>query len=134
MRKSISIILAVCLLMSFALPVMAEEKAPSINPRYTYIRKLDGTLSIDGSGTAHCFAEGGVHDPSLKVYLICQLQGYNGSSWIIVRSWTATNLYDASLSKTATTSSDYSDYRLRVTCRVYNSADTLLESATYYVY
>ena len=134
MRKFISIFLAVCLLMTIALPAMAAEKSNTVNPRYSHIGSLDGSISVNGSGTATCFAQADSKSIAYKVQLNMQLQGFTGTNWRLCKSWSTINTYSASLSKTAATSSDFTDYRIQITCKIYDSSNTLLESVTVYKY
>ena len=131
MRKLICLLLAVCLLAAFALPAFAAEDAPTVSPRYSHISYLDGAISVSG-GTVYCNATGTAMSSSNKVQLSCQLQGYTGSRWAYVKSWSNIGTYSTSLSKSAATSSEYTSYRLQITCKVYDSSYTLLESTTVY--
>lgn len=134
MRKVISAILAVCIVMALPLSVLAMEEKTTVNPRYSYISSLTGTVTINSSGTAICSASGKAQDSSHKVQLNCQLQGYTGSYWSLIKSWSTISTGSASIYKTQATSSGYSSYRLQITCKVYDSSSVLLESVTIYRY
>ena len=134
MRKFISILLAVCLLMVAALPAVAAEGSSAVNPRYSHIGSLDGGVSVNSSGTATCFAQADSKSTACKVQLNMQLQGFTGTNWSLCKSWSTIATGVASLSKTAATSSDFTDYRIQITCKIYDSSYTLLESVTVYKY
>lgn len=134
MRKFVSVILVVCILATVAFSAMAAEEAPTATPRYSHISLLTGSISINGSGTATCNAQGKAQSASYKVQLNCQLQGYTGSYWSLIKSWSTISTSSASISKTQATSSSYSSYRLQITCKVYDSSSVLLESVTIYRY
>lgn len=134
MHKIISMILTVCILAIIPLSALAEEESAAVTPRYSHISSMSGSLSIDSSGTATCTAGGRAKSASYKVQLNCQLQGYTGSYWSLVKSWSTISTGTASLSKTAATSSSHSDYRLQITCKIYDSSNVLQESVTIYKY
>ena len=134
MRKFVSVILVICILATVAFSAMAAEEEPTVTPRYSHISSLTGSISINSSGTATCTAQGKGKSATHKVQLNCQLQGYTGSYWSLIKSWSTISTGVASISKTQATSSGYSSYRLQITCKVYDSSSVLLESVTVYKY
>lgn len=131
MKRTLCFVLAVVMAMTFVVPVMAAVSEPPVSPQYTYIQRLNAGLTINEatgltSCTAGCFVVG-----ANSVTLTSKLQRYNGSSWTTVKTWTTTTTQSAALNKNYAVYSGYT-YRVRVSCSVYNSSGTLLESGICY--
>ena len=125
MKRILAMILVLAMLVSMlTLTVMAEGET-TIMPRYSYIDVINSRLSISSSGLASCNANSGFSGGASQK-LICELQRYNGSTWTTVKTWTKTSTYSANIAKQYAVYSGYT-YRLRTTCRVYNSSGTIVE-------
>lgn len=130
MIKSVSILLAVCIIL--ALPISAfaasSDEPIVIRPFYTHIGVLSAGLSIDGSGRA---TSGGIVQTmaaNTTLSLTVSLQQYKDGEWKEIKSWTTSgpgNL-GLDLSKDHYVSSGYS-YRVVVTAKVLDSSSKVLE-------
>ena len=120
MKKAVSIITAICLIISLATPVLA---------RYQYIDRISANLTISSSGTATCdglvtsISAGGNGEVTVT------LERFVNGSWTYVNSWTTTGraLYTTGTHSQSVTSGFW--YRVVVVGKVYNSSGTLLETA-----
>lgn len=132
MKRIFCILLAVIVILTSITPVMAAVSEPSVSPCYAYIQSISAGLSINETFgltacNANCVAFGG---DSIK--LTVALQRHNGSSWVTIKSWSATTTaHSEVINKNYAVYSGYT-YRVRATCSVYNSAGTLLESGVCY--
>ena len=131
MKRLFCVLLAVLILITTILPVMAADNEQAISPRYSYIEGLSASLAIGKLGlstcNAACVAYGGG-----TIKLTSVLQRYNGSSWSTVKAWTTSTTHTSTaLSKQYAVTSGYT-YRVRASCGVYNANGTLVESG--YIY
>ena len=130
MKRVFCLALALILVMHAVVPVTAAEGETVVSPRYSYIGRIYSGLSIGTLGIsacqANCHAEAGD-----SVVLSAKLQQYDGSTWITLKTWTATGTDIATLSKNYTVPKGYT-YRLRANCAVYSASGVLLESGTCY--
>ena len=126
MKRTLCLILAVLLVILTVVPVMATEEESTVMPRYSYIGRIYSDLTIGSLGfsacQANCYAESGDY-----VVLTAKLQQYDGSTWITLKTWTATDDNIASISKNYAVPKGYT-YRLRASCSVYSASGVLLES------
>ncbi len=133
MKRGITTVLVLVLLFSLTVPCLAAEDS-SVSPRYSHISKVAYDLSINASGVATCTASCTALSPSYKVKVSCLLQGYTGSTWALLKSWSDTDYSYASVDQQASTRSSWTDYRIKVTFSIYDSSDNQLETVTYYDY
>ncbi len=130
MRKILSVILAVLMVTVLAVPAFAAmPNTPVLSPQYTYIRTLSANLTIDedvgvATCTATCYSESGY-----TVEITCKLQQYNGSTWVTMKTWTASGSRYASINKDWAVFSGYT-YRVYVTYFVRNAAGSIVETTT----
>ncbi len=128
MKRIITVLLAIAMLSALAVPAFATvPESSAISPRYVYIKSNNVNLTINqntgvATCTSYCYATSGY-----TVKIECKLQRYTGSSWITLKTWTASADRYASISETCTIPSGYT-YRVYTTFRIYNSAGTLLET------
>lgn len=106
-KRTLSIVIACLMVVSFALPVFAEDI------RYSTIDTPTASLAISGS-TASCYARlTAKRSVTLKIKMI--LQKKIGSTWSNVQSWSASKTgASLTLSKTKSVTSG-GNYRLKVT-------------------
>lgn len=131
MKRMLCLALAVIVVMTSVIPVMAAVNEPSVSPRYTYIQRLSAGLTINETlGLTACTSSSVVYGAD-SVKLTCSLQQHNGSYWITIKSWNATTMPSASIAKNYAVYSGYT-YRVKTSCSVYNSSGTLLESGVCY--
>lgn len=130
MKRRFSLVLAVILLISLAVPVMASENDSSISPRFTYISQVATSVTINNIGVATCTANGYATGVS-SVKVICRLQQYKNGTWTTIRTWNDTGANMASLAKSVAVYSGYT-YRTYTSFYAYNAAGSLLESASCY--
>lgn len=130
MRKFLSAILSVVMLLTLATPAFAALPDDTIvSPQYTYIRTITANISIDeDTGIATCKATC-LSASGYTVEVVCQLQRYSGSSWTTLKTWTASGTRYASVNENWAVSSGYT-YRVYVSYRIRNTAGSLLESTT----
>jgi len=130
MKRILSFVLVITLLTVLASPVVAVETDSGISPRFTYISKVTTGLTISNAGVATCTANGCAPGVG-SVKIICRLQQYKNGAWTTIRTWTGTGTNIASIAKTVAVYSGYT-YRTYTSFYAYNSAGSLLETATCY--
>ena len=130
MKRLVSLILAVILMMSLAAPCLAAEADETvIQPRYTHITTNKVDLVIDETtGIAHCSANCYTAG-NYTVEVQYKLQRYAASTWATFKTWTSTGNRYASVSQTWAVYSGCT-YRGFATFYVRDSAGNLLEVAT----
>ena len=130
MRKVLSAILAMMLIVSLAVPSFAAATGENaISPRYTYIKMLTAHLSIDensgvSNSRASCYSANGY-----TVEIECKLQRQTSSGWSTLKTWTATGSGYASINQDWAVASGYT-YQAYITYRICNAAGTVLESTS----
>lgn len=130
MRKVLSAILAVLLVVSLTIPSFAATTDKNVvSPRYTYIKMLTANLSIDESSgvsnsRASCYSANGY-----TVEVECKLQQQTGSGWSTLKTWVATGNGYASINKDWAVASGYT-YQAYITYRIRNAAGSVLESTS----
>lgn len=135
MKKSVSVILVVLLVISLALPVYATEPQ-QIMPRYTYVDSIWACITIDSTwGIATCEGEV-ITKGAYPVEVVVSLQVYKNGRWETIKSWSNEDTYSVYLSKSYAVMSGY-QYRAYVEGYVYNSNNAVIEStslahSTYY--
>ena len=126
MKRIFSVVFLLIVVMLAVVPVMAAEGESVVSPRYSYIGRIYSDLSIGTLGFsachADCHAEAGDY-----VVLVAKLQQRDGSNWVTLKTWTATDDNAASISKNYTVAKGYT-YRLSASCSVYSASGVLLES------
>ena len=130
MRRILTVILAIVLLATSALPCFAAEASTSVvGPRYTHINTNSVDLDINKTtGVANCFASCyAMGDYTVKVE--CKLQRYQGGFYSTIKTWTNSGSEYASVNQYWAVYSGYT-YRVYAIFYVYDTAGNLLESAT----
>lgn len=128
MKKVISIVLTLLLVVSMICPVQAAD-TQQVTPRYTYIQSIYACISIDTTwGIATC--EGEIDAKAgYPVEVVVYLQVYKNGEWETIKSWSAEDTYAVYLSKSYAVMSGYT-YRAYVEGYVYNSSGVLIETAS----
>lgn len=130
MKKVLSVILAVTLIIILAVPCFAATASENgMSPRYTYIKLLTANLTINESSgistsKATCYSLSGY-----TVEIECKLQQQTGSGWTTLKTWTATGNGYANINKDWAVSSGHT-YQVYITYRIRNTAGSLLESTS----
>lgn len=125
MKRLLTIIMLIAVVLSLLALSAGAESETVVMPRYSYIDVINSSLSISKYGMATCNANSGFNGGASQT-LTCKLQRYDGSTWTTVKTWSTTVSSSARISKQYAVYSGYT-YRLRTTCKVYNSAGTILE-------
>lgn len=133
MKRVISIILTVCLLLSFSISCFAEEVNNGPMPRYAYISGYNYSLTINSAGTATCTASCST-DGYYNIQIKCYYQYHDGTQWCSFKFFPASGYCYTSLNKQANTISGFTRYRIKVVFTIFDSSNNQLESATYYDY
>ena len=128
-KKSLALVMALVMLLSFTAVSYAANDGTAIQPRYDYTKNHVENLSIT-NGTASCSATlTGINGTTTKVVIKMTLQKKTLLWWSEAESWTATyNTYYGTLSKTATVKSG--TYRVKAVYTVYSGSNS--ESITDY--
>ena len=127
MKRLVSIGFVLLFLCSIIVPVFATGTT-DVQPRYTEINAVSADLEINALGIASC--SGQVTAKHLNsVEVIVRLQKYTGTSWTTLKTWTSTGTATAYASGKYAVNSGYK-YRVSVTGYVYDTDDTILETAT----
>lgn len=130
MKRVYSFILAFVLLSLMVTPCLAvEQDTAAVTPRYAFIAANSVSFSINENTnvtTSHvyCCTYNGY-----EVQIVCKLQRYNNSKWNTIKTWTASGMEDASLTKNWAVASGYT-YRAYATFYIYDSSGSLVETAT----
>lgn len=121
MRRGITAVLAIILILSMAVPASA-----SVMPRYSHTDFVYARLEIDDFwGVATCVGEVAAYD-FVPVEINVYLQVYKDGAWQTVKSWYASDIMDVYLSKYYAIARGY-EYRTYVEGYVYNSSGYLVE-------
>lgn len=130
MRRILTIVLVIVLLMMSILPCFATEtEIPSVSPRYTHIQYNVVNLDINTTtGIATCSASCFTME-NYTVKVECKLQRYQGGFYSTIKTWTNSGNQYASVYQNWAVYSGY-QYRVYAIFYVYDSAGKLLESAT----
>nr|WP_312576498.1 hypothetical protein [Sedimentibacter sp.] len=130
MKKTISLIMVLTILLSFGLKATAVEKGTiDISPMWTNLITLGTTLSIDSSGQATCTGNMTQNLTDGTCILVMNLQKLDSNnSWNTIATWTK----KGSTKCVNTTYKNISKgtYRLSLTGKVYNSYGNFIESGT----
>ena len=128
MKRIITILVALTLLIALALPVSAQSNQ-YVQPRYTYVSDVHASLSINTStGIATC--TGGVSAKDFQpVEVVVYLQQDMGSYWKTIASWTGTGTMDIEITNRYAVYSGET-YRVFAAGYVYDTNHNLLESAS----
>ena len=127
MKKSLTIVLLVVLLISLCTPAYAAMPDESIlEPQYLYVRSTYLNLSIDpNTGIADCEVKC-VPDSGYTVEITCKLQRFTGNSWATQKTWRTTGLNYAEIIENWAVYSGYT-YRLDVIFRIRNAEGKQVE-------
>ena len=132
MKKRLIALLLVIVLFS-ALPLTTFASAPadiwSVQPRYAVIKSLSASLTGQ-SGYVTASGKVTVTDPALTCNLTLELQKKENGSWITIATWYNSGAISVSVSNTYYLQSG--QYRTKVTARVYNASNVLVETAYAY--
>jgi len=130
MRKIISLIMLLIILLSFGLQATAAESGTiDISPMWTNLITLGTTLSIDSSGKATCTGNMTQNLSNGTCVLVMNLQKLDSNNtWYTIATWTKEGTTKCVNTTYKTVSKG--TYRLSVTGKVYNSYGNFIESGT----
>ena len=127
-----SMLLAVCILMTNAMTVFAADDGNAgIVPYWSDVSTITSSMEVDKWGIASISATGkaSIASSADTVEVIADLQRYENNDWNTIKTWTdKQNVQFAGVSGRYAIAKGYS-YRLYVTVKVYKGT-TLLETAT----
>ena len=132
MKRKTALVLCLMLMLSLMSPFVladgAEESAPAVQPRYSYITSI--AVSIDLSPTWKTTDVGQVilSDSTCSAVLIMELQQLDGY-WKEIKQWSDSGSRTVILDETWYVLSGY-QYRAVVTAYVYNADNELVETAS----
>ena len=127
MRKLFATILSLVLLYNVCLlPVCAAEQA-AVQPRYLDIYSFSIDLDISSGGTATCSTGVSTTTQTNTIDLTMQLEQYNGTRWVIEKTWTGSYGPNADMTKYRAIPSGY-DYRVFVSATVYDKYGNVVET------
>lgn len=130
MKKSISIALVLCVLLSLSIPAVSANGIISIVPYYTYISSMRAELVISALGIATCEGKISSYNASASTgKVVVTLQKKDGT-WQDVKSWTTTGSALNTVGSDLYVVSRGYYYRVHVTGTIYNSSGTALETDT----
>lgn len=131
MRKIFTTILMFVLLFHvLLLPVCAAERTP-VQPRYLDIYSFAIDLDISSGGTATCETSVSTTTQTNTIDLTMQLEQYNGTRWVVVKSWTGTFGPNADMTRYRAIPSGY-DYRVYVGATVLDKNGNAVETVGNY--
>lgn len=131
MRKAFASMLTfVLLLHTLLLPVCAAEQ-PVVQPRYLDIYSFIIDLDISSGGTATCEASVKTTTQTNTIDLTMQLERYDGSRWVIVKTWRDSYGSEADMTKYRAIPSGYY-YRVYVCAAVYDEDGNPVETVGRY--
>lgn len=131
MRKIFTTILMFVLLFHvLLLPVWAAERTP-VQPRYLDIYSFSIDLDISSGGTATCSADVSTTTQTNTIDLTMNLEQYDGSRWVIIKTWTGSYGPNADMTRYRAIPSGY-DYRISVVAAVYDKNGNAVETVGNY--
>ena len=92
MKKVLSLLFAICLLLTVCFPVNAitsEQSVTIVQPRWTYLQTVTASLNINLLGVATCDGTG-TSRVIKDVKIIVRLQQETDTGWSTLKTWTAT--------------------------------------------
>ena len=131
MKRITTSLMAVLLLCALS-PWGAAAQTEGMQPLWTYVTKVIGTINISSSGTAKVTAAGEARSLGVtKTTVTASLQQFKDGKWQEIKSWTITsNGTSAKLSENSWPVACGYSYRVVVTAKAYGGA-TLLEQGSY---
>lgn len=131
MRKVFATILTFVLLCNvFVLPAVAAEQT-RIQPRYLDIYSFAIDLDISSGGTATCETSVKTTTQTNTIDLCMQLEQYDGTRWVIVKTWRDSYGPNADMTKYRAVASGYY-YRVSVSAAVYDANGNAVETVGNY--
>lgn len=129
MKKTLSVILVVLLLLSATVPASGTTPE-AVTPRYTHTASISASLpTIDPTwGIATC-TSAITASYYLPVKVLCELQRYTSEGWVTIKSWEATGTMQAAVQGKYALYTHYW-YRVKTTGYVYSDDNVLLETTT----
>ena len=90
--KRVSTFLMVLLLLCAMTPWSSAAQANEMQPLWTYVTKVNGTLDISNTGMAKVTAKGGADSKGVtKITVSASLQQLIGGTWKELKSWTSSS-------------------------------------------
>lgn len=131
MRKLFATILTFILLFNVCLlPVCAAEQ-PTVQPRYLDIYSFSIDLDISAGGTATCSTGVKTTTQTNTIDLTMELEKYNGTRWVVVKSWSDSFGPEADMTKYWAIPSGC-DYRVYVGATVFDKNGNAVETVGNY--
>ena len=91
--KVISVVLVSIFVFSLCGQAFAlSNDVKTILPRYSYTRTVSAGLSMSSSGVASCYGQIVSSDIESEISLNVRLQKKEGSVWVLVKKWSASNV------------------------------------------
>jgi len=128
MKRLLSFLLMLVLILSMALPTFAAE-GPYVQPRYKHIATFSAEIEYGNWGIATCRSVVTIDD-GYQVTLTMSLQQSSGNdSWKDVKTWTDQGYSGASITQEYSLLNKYS-YRVLATATVYDLDGNWIETET----
>ena len=127
MKKAITRISVVLLIMAMLCPTVLAAEVSTAQPRYTYTYEINAVLDIS-NGVAFGAASMVVHD-NYSAKLICRLQQLKNGNWVTLKSWSAKDIDYVYASQEWAVASGY-QYRLVVLGYTYDDNGNVIETVT----
>lgn len=130
-KRIISLLLVSILMMLLPLNSFASGSAApqNVQPRYIAIAELGAGLSGE-SGYVTVSGRVLVTNPTLTCQLTVELQKKENGTWSTIDAWFNSGVISVSINENYYLLSG--DYRTKVTAKIYDSSNTLIEIATTY--
>lgn len=132
MKRIITLLLSIILVFSVMPPAaLAVTEVNVVQPRYFRISTLAIDFEISSSGKSTCYCKVTTHEPTDTAELTMELQRLEDTGWKTIKTWTGSGTYIAYLNKNWYVVHGY-DYQLKITAKIYDTDDTLLETQVDY--
>lgn len=130
-KRIIALLLVLALFTALPLTTFASfpPESQSVQPRYIVIKSLSAGLSGQ-SGYVTVSGKVTVTDPTLTCYLTVELQKKENGTWSTIDAWYNNGAIAVAISQNYYLLSG--QYRTKVTARIYNSSNVLVETAYAY--
>ena len=131
MKRMATCLMALLLLCALS-PWGAAAQAEGMQPLWTYVTKVIGTITISSGGTAKVTAEGAARSQGVtKTTVTASLQQFKDGKWQEIKSWTiSSNGTSTKLSEKSWPVAHGYNYRVVATTKAY-AGTTLLEQGSY---
>lgn len=130
-KRLVALLLVSALIMLLPINSLAvnSSEMQSVQPRYVVIKELAAGLTGE-SGYVTISGSVLVTDPTLTCYLTVELQEKENGTWSTIDAWRGNGAISVAISENYYLLSG--DYRAKVTAKIYDSSNTLIETAYAY--